>query len=214
MPSVRLLHRLLGLALAASACSVAAADVDSLTATCAACHGADGNSVNPQWPNLAGQHASYLLRQLRAFKSGERQNPAMAPIIAPLSDDDLKALAEHYAALPRRLGQADRKLVPLGQSVYRGGNAARGLPGCIGCHEPTGAGNPPAAYPALAGQHAEYLQLQLRAYRDGSRRTDPNQVMRTIARRMTDAEIEAVASYAEGLHDQAGNRRVRSASHR
>lgn len=167
--------------------------------TCMACHGADGNSVNPEWPSLAGQHRSYLEKQLKHFKAGERQNALMSPMAMTLSDEDIADLAAFYSAQTARGGEADPSKVALGQRIYRGGNVQTGLIACAGCHGPNGRGNPLAAYPALQGQHAVYTALQLRAYKSGERKTSPNQMMQNVAALLSDEEIDAVASYIQGL---------------
>lgn len=168
-------------------------------ATCMACHGADGNSANPEWPNLAGQHESYTVAQLEAFKNGKRQNALMSPMAAGLSEQDMADLAAWYASQAATTGKADPELVSTGQRVYRGGNASRGVPACIACHGPAGAGNPLTVYPKLSGQHATYTYMQLKAYADLTRKSDKNQMMRNIADRMSDADMRAVASYIQGL---------------
>jgi cytochrome c553 len=174
------------------------------SATCAACHGVDGNSVNPQWPNLAGQNSGYLVRQLKAFKAGERQNPLMSPQAMMLSDQDIEDLAAYFSSKVVQGGTADPELAPAGERLYRGGNLGANIAACASCHGPDGKGNGPAAYPALAGQHADYVVLQLKAYREGSRQTDApmNQMMRGVAARMTDNEMRAVASYIQGLRSE------------
>lgn len=187
-------------ALAISPTPLAAQTTEEKAAACTACHGPAGNSSNPEWPNIAGQHASYTLRQLQAFKSGERDNPLMSGIAAGLSEADMRELAAYFAGLEPMVGSADPALVDRGEAIYRGGDRADGVPACMGCHGPRGTGNPPAAYPALSGQHATYTAKQLRAYRTGERTTDPDSIMRTIAARLSDEEIEAVASYTAGLH--------------
>ena len=169
-------------------------------AACAACHGAEGNSVNPLWPKLAGQHVDYIVKQLTAFKSGERQEPSMTPMAAPLTPEDMRDIAAFYAGQARRPGVADEKLVNLGQSIYRGGNKATGVPACMACHGPRGSGNPGAGFPVLSGQHPEYTAKQLNAYRSGERSTDPAGMMRSIAKRLSPEEITALASYVSGLH--------------
>ena len=170
------------------------------SATCTACHSADGNSsMNPQWPKLAGQHPSYTVKQLRNFKDGERNNTQMAPMAANLSDQDMADLAAYYAGQTLQPGHANADLVELGETIYRGGDLSRSVPACTGCHGPTGAGNPAAKFPSLAGQHAAYTVLQLNAFRAGERGNDLNGMMRAVAANMTDAQIEAVASYIQGL---------------
>ncbi len=169
------------------------------SAVCAACHGTDGNSVNPEWPKLAGQHASYTALQLEYFKSGKRQNALMSAQAMGLSEQDMLDLAAYYAEQPIKGGETDPDLVSLGERIYRGGDKQNGVAACIACHGPSGKGNPLAVYPYLAGQHATYTAMQLRAYASGERRSDNNQIMRNIAGAMSDDQIEAVASYIEGM---------------
>ncbi len=169
--------------------------------TCAACHGMDGNSANPQFPKLAGQHASYIVKQLQDFQHKRRVDPTMSPQAANLSEQDMADLAAYYEAQPVKPGMGDEKKVRLGEMVYRGGNAAMGVPACIGCHGPTGMGNPAAKFPRLAGQHAKYVVKQMYDFRKGVRANDAGKMMRNVAIRMTDAEIEAVAEYIAGLHE-------------
>ena len=169
------------------------------SAVCAACHGMDGNSANPEWPSLAGQHASYLVTQLKAFKSGERQNVLMSPMATPLSDQDMEDLAAWYSSQALTPKEADPALVSKGERLYRGGDASRNITACIACHGPTGQGNPLAGYPAIAGQHATYASISLKAYRAGERRSDSNRMMRSVAANLSDDDIEALASYVQGL---------------
>jgi cytochrome c553 len=167
--------------------------------TCVACHGVDGNSANPEWPNLAGQHASYIVKQLQAFKAGKRTNPVMAPMAAGLSDQDVEDLAAYFASQTVHGGEANPGKLALGQKLYRGGDSKAGAAACQACHGPTGSGNPAALYPSIRGQHATYLAAQLRAYKSGARKTDQNQIMENIASALSEDEIDAVASYAQGL---------------
>lgn len=169
------------------------------SAVCAACHGMDGNSINPEWPSLAGQHARYIVVQLSAFQSGERQNVLMTPQAMNLSDEDKADLAAYYSSQSLTPKEADPKLVERGKSIYIGGDPTRGISACIACHGPTGSGNPLANYPAVAGQYALYLAGQLRLYASGERTSDPNQMMRSIASQMTDEDIRSVAAYMQGL---------------
>ncbi len=171
---------------------------EAKVAVCAACHGERGNSQNPEWPKLAGQHTNYLAQQLRDFKSGTRKNEMMTAMAAPLSETDIADIAEFYSAQKRQTGMADPRLVKPGERLYRGGNATTGVPACMACHGPAGVGNPAAGYPALSGQHAAYTRNQLHAYRSSERQN--GQTMQTIAARMSESEIEAVASYIAGLH--------------
>jgi len=172
------------------------------SATCAACHGADGNSVTPDWPSLAGQHPAYIVKQLLAFKNGERVNVTMKPFADLLSDQDMLDLAAYFATQTPTPKGADPALVSLGQQIYRGGVPERGIAACIACHGPAGDGNPLAAYPRISGQHASYVTAALRAYAAGERTTDAslNQMMRNEAALLREDEIRALASYVQGLN--------------
>ena len=184
--------------------SQAAGDADAGQAkaqVCFSCHGVNGNSVNPVWPKLAGQHAGYLAKQLADFKAGDQRNNAlMMGQVMSLSPQDMADLAAFFARQEPVPGSADEAKVPLGEKLYRGGNKATGVSACIACHGPTGAGNPAAKYPLLSGQHAAYTVQTLNDFRAGVRKNDPGKMMQNIAARMTDAEIEAVSSYMQGLH--------------
>jgi cytochrome c553 len=204
VPSILLLGSVLGIVagICASALSLAdgsAEEGKEKVTACIACHGATGASPNPEWPNLAGQHESYIKRQLQAFKSGARKNPLMTPMAMGLSDDDMDDLAAYYSQQTPTGLEADAAKVSLGQRLYRGGDPRLGTAACGACHGPGGDGNPAAGYPAINGQHAVYIAAQLRAYRSGARQTDANQMMRTVASTMTDEQIDAVASYVQGL---------------
>ena len=170
------------------------------SAACAACHGADGNSANPEWPTLAGQHQGYIAKQLNDYKSGRRKNAMMSGMAAPLSDQDIADLAAYFASQEAKGGEADPDSVELGRKIYRGGNASSGVPACTGCHGPGGAGNPSANFPALAGQHAKYTATTLDHFKDAIRANDPNKMMRMVAGKMSKQEIEAVSSYIAGLY--------------
>ena len=170
------------------------------SAACAGCHGMDGNSANPEWPKLAGQGDHYLSKQLQDFKGGVRKNATMAPMVAALGEQDMADLSAFYSSQAVQAGSADEKLVELGQKIYRGGNPASGVSACIGCHGPSGAGNPAASFPSLSGQHAKYVENQLNTFKSGERSNDAGKMMRTIASKMTEQEIKAVASYVQGLH--------------
>ena len=184
---------------AASPAEGSAEEGQTKSATCVACHGPNGNSPNPEWPTIAGQHGPYILKQLQAFKSGARQNPLMSPIAMTLSEDDMADLAAYYSTQTRTGLEADPGKVELGQRVYRGGDLQNNVAACSGCHGPRGQGNPTALYPSIQGQHATYVAAQLRAYRAGTRQTDQNQIMRDVTHTMSDDQIEAVAAYVQGL---------------
>lgn len=169
-------------------------------AVCIACHMTDGNSVNPPWPKLAGQHAEYLKNQLVYFKSKARVEPLMEPMVASLSEEDMADLAAFFSTQARTPGQADPAQVELGERLYRAGNAKTGVAACSGCHGPAGNGNPGADFPSLHGQHAAYMEKALKDFRSGTRTTDPNKMMRDIAAKLTDAEITAVTQYIQGLY--------------
>lgn len=170
---------------------------------CAACHNADGNSTVAANPKLAGQHADYLYKQLKNFKAeggkaAERNNAVMAGMVAALSDADMRNVAAYYAAQKLQPEQARAPAFETARRLYRGGDAARGLPACAGCHGPAGAGIP-AQYPRIGGQFADYTEAQLKAFRSGERANDPNRMMRAVAAKLSDSEIRALADYVAGL---------------
>jgi cytochrome c553 len=170
-------------------------------APCAACHGTDGNSINPLWPSLAEQHAQYTAKQLTAFQEGDRIDVLMSSFAAPLSDQDIADLAAYFETQTLTPKGADPALVETGERIYRSGLPDRGIPACIACHGPAGRGNPLAAYPAVGGQHATYIVNTLRAYSSGTRQSDGdvNLMMRELASSLREEEIQAVASYIQGL---------------
>ena len=172
----------------------------TLSQTCAACHSVDGNSVNPVWPKLAGQHASYIVKQLVDFKKGNRVNAQMTAMVASLSEQDMQDLGAYYASQKTTPGSAKPELIETGQLIYRAGDYTTGVPACMACHGPNGAGNPTALYPALAGQHADYTAIQLKMFKAEERSNDSNNMMRTITGPMTNLQIEAVSQYIQGLH--------------
>jgi cytochrome c553 len=179
---------------------------ESKSITCTACHGQAGNSVNPLWPNIAGQSANYIFTQLRAFKTDAsgmslRNDPLMTPQAMMLSEEDMRDLAVYFESLPATaMAVADPAKVDKGEALYRGGNALTGVAACLACHGPTGRGNPAANYPALQGQHAAYTAKQLRDYAAETRKSvDKTHIMRDIAARLSDDDIDALASYVQGL---------------
>ncbi len=170
---------------------------EQVAATCQACHLADGNRGAPANPILAGQHPEYLVKQLNEFKAGKRKNAIMQGFAALLSEDDMKHVAAFYASKTAKPGFAKNKdTIALGEAIYRGGILSKGIPACSGCHAPNGAGIP-AQYPRLAGQHTDYTNAQLQAFRSGLRAN--NAQMTGIANKMNDAEMAAVADYIAGL---------------
>lgn len=169
-------------------------------ATCAACHGSDGNSAMPNFPKLAALGEKYLYKQLLDVKEGRRVIVEMTGILDPLSDQDLRDIAAFYDAQVPSMGVADAELAVRGEEIFRGGDLSTGLPACTGCHSPTGKGNDPAGYPRLAGQHAAYTAKQLTNFREGERTNDGEaMIMRTIAGRLSNKDIEAVSNYIQGL---------------
>jgi cytochrome c553 len=167
------------------------------TSVCAACHTNDGSRGSAANPIIQGQHPDYLVKQLAEFKAGQRENPIMRAMAAPLSDADMKNVAAFYASKQPKPGFAKNKeLVSIGEKIYRGGIGERSVPACSGCHGPSGAGIP-AQYPRLAGQHADYVEAQLVAFRGGARHNSP--AMTAIAAKLNDREIKAVADYVAGL---------------
>ena len=172
------------------------------TAMCAACHSADGNSTISANPKLAGQHAEYLAKQLHDFKStseSARKNAVMSGMSAALNEEQIRDISAYFAEQKQSNNSAKNKAtVEQGQKLYRAGDQSKGLAACAACHGPAGAGMP-AQYPRLAGQHADYIEAQLKAFRAGERVNDPNKMMRMVAIKMTDAEIKAVSDYIAGL---------------
>ena len=174
-----------------------------LSASCAACHGDDGISLNPVWPKLAGQNPKYLASQLHEFKkgpNGNRNNAVMYGIAVNLSDQDIEDLSEYYSSLKSTVGLTKDEYLELGRNIYRGGNMEIKIQACISCHGPNGQGNYAAAIPMLSGQHSQYTYQQLKNFQTSMRSNDYNKMMRNIVHRMTDEEMKAVASYIEGLY--------------
>ena len=177
------------------------------TQACAACHGADGNSLAGAFPKLAGQNEKYLVKQLNDIKHGDRPVLQMTGQLDHLSEQDLKDIAAFYASQSTTVGFAKADLVEKGESIYRSGVAKKGVAACTACHAPNGEGNAPAGFPSLAGQHADYIEAQLRAFRTGAEEPEAGRIndgetriMRDIAGRMSDLDIRSVASYIQGLH--------------
>ena len=172
-------------------------------ALCAACHGADGNSVVPNWPKLAGQHAGYLERQLGLIKGGSRSVPEMTGFVMSLSDQDMADIAAYFSSQTVSAGLTDETLRSAGEAIYRAGNAATAVPACMSCHGPAGEGNPLSGYPALNGQHSVYTEKMLKGFRSGQQWGEDDsssKIMTSVTNRLSDAEIAAVSSYIQGLH--------------
>ncbi len=211
-PAVAVFAMVLSAALATTAASAQAdanpdlAKGQALAAVCSGCHGIDGVSPVPTQPNLAGMSWQYIAKQLKHFKSGQRDNAIMKGFATTLSDADMKSLGVYFSSMKgRAIGTKDEKLAKTAEKLYRAGDAARGIPACAGCHSPTGAGIP-ALYPRVGGQHAEYTVAQLTSFRAGVRGTatkeDSNptgKMMMTIAGKLTEPEIKALAEYTAGL---------------
>ncbi len=184
---------------------------------CAACHGLDGNSADPANPKLAGQHEQYIWRQLKLFKSGERENPIMLGMAATLTEQDMRDIGAYFGSQKVIAGVADeaviaegpnagKKFYQIGESIYRGGKPSAGVPACAACHGPAGAGMPGPSYPAVGGQHAAYVAARLTAFRDGmvwGKDKNANVIMSQAAKGLSDEEIQGLASYLQGLHKAA-----------
>jgi cytochrome c553 len=171
----------------------------SKSITCAACHGADGNSAVAAYPKLAGQGTDYLIKQLLEYKSGARFNPIMLGMVSTLSMQDIEDLATYFSSQHITHAESEKTLALQGKALFRGGNLHSGVAACAACHGVIGTGNDVAKFPSVAGQHSEYLEIQLKAFRAMERTNDTNQMMRSIAAKMTDTEIKAVSSYMQGL---------------
>jgi cytochrome c553 len=174
-------------------------DAKTIAATvCSACHGADGNSVIPMFPKIAGLDETYIIKQLKEFKGGQRKSDVMAPVVANLKVEDLAPLAALYSGQKSKLREVqDAKLAELGKNVYLEGNEDTGVPACVGCHQPEAVGH--GVYPRLAGQHPDYLIQQMKNFSTGDRSNDASRLMRVVAKRMTEQEMKAVAEYISGL---------------
>nr|WP_232505626.1 c-type cytochrome [Legionella clemsonensis] len=171
------------------------------TAVCVACHGQQGISLNPEWPNIAGQHASYILKQLQDYKKVTTRNvPVMTGVVATLTDADMAELAAFYARQPLPEGVTPQKYLKRGEQLYRGGDFEKHITACIACHGPRGTGNAQAGFPVVSGQHAPYTVQQLQAFKENKRSNDLNSIMRDISSRMSQEDMEAVAYYMQGLH--------------
>ncbi|ATP42652.1 c-type cytochrome [Pseudomonas kermanshahensis] len=190
-----------GAAIAAEPIKGDAAAGQAKTAVCGACHNPDGNSLAPNFPKLAGQGQRYLEKQLHDIKSGKRTVLEMTGMLAAFSDQDLADIAAYFASQKGSVGAADPKLVERGRALFNGGDLEKGMPACTGCHSPNGAGIALAGFPHLGGQHSQYVTKQLTEFREGVRTNDGDAMtMRTIAGKLSNHDIEALASYIQGLH--------------
>ncbi len=174
-----------------------------LAASCAACHGPNGNSSVPIYPKLAGQNQKYFIQQMQAFIEGEkgpRYNPIMQSQAMNLSPEQIKDLAAYYTKQKVKIGQTKSEYLKLGKEIYQAGIRSEKIPACAACHGPAGKGNAEAAFPFVSGQHADYVLQQLEAYKNGSRKSGMNHIMTMIAKQMSKSQMEAVASYISGLH--------------
>lgn len=168
---------------------------------CQACHGKNGHSPHPLWPSLAGQHQSYLIEQMLAYKKGkQRFHKLMTPIMAPLSEDDIQNLAAFYASQPPKIGFAKPETLARGKELYRAGDIKKGITACLACHGPTGRGNGQTGFPSLQGQHAAYIIDELEDFEEGERNSSLSHIMQSIAKRMSKKDRAAVANYIQGLH--------------
>lgn len=180
------------------------AEPPAKTRLCSRCHGEAGNSMQPRYPKLAGQHSAYLIKQLHDFQAGiqgPRPNPLMLTIVQELSETEIIQLAQYFAAQPASAGWAQNTNLALGRKLYKSGDRAKGIPACSACHSPTGEGNAAARFPRVGGQHARYIALQLEHFQSQKRHNDPRSIMRDIAAKLSPAEIAAAANYMSGLHE-------------
>jgi len=172
------------------------------SAMCASCHGADGNSTNPVWPKLAGQHEQYTARQLSLFKSGQRKATVMGGMVAGLSEADMQDLAAYFSSQKTNIGSSNPELLEVGKAIYQGGVKKLKIPACMACHGVAGKGNPLSGYPVLAGQHSAYTEQRLMAFKAGEVTADDDngKIMADVAKYLSDAEIKALANYIQGLY--------------
>ncbi|MCM2678286.1 c-type cytochrome [Echinimonas agarilytica] len=196
---------IMGLLASTSASALEPAEVEQAAMGCAACHGQNGQAIMDAYPNLAGQHSKYIAKQLREFKSaimgGEgRANAVMGGMAMPLTEEMMDALAEHYSNMPAQAGSTPESVIEVAQPLYLGGDIERKIAACVACHGPRGNGTELSGFPKISGQNAEYIKLQLTAFRSGERANDLNGMMRDVAQKLTDDEIDALSKYLGGLH--------------
>ena len=172
----------------------------SKSAVCTACHGSDGNSPSNLYPKLAGQHAPYLVKQLQEFKSGARQDPIMAGMVAALSEQDMQDLAAYYSTQTMTPETVSADIAEATQKLYMGGDMKRAIPGCTACHGPRGNGLELAKFPKISGQHSAYIKSQLEKFRDNVRHNDPNDMMTDVSGKLSDEDIDLLSKYISALH--------------
>ena len=170
------------------------------SALCATCHGAEGNSEISINPKLAGQNFNYIVKQLKDYKSGNRVNATMSAMVTALTEQDILDISAWYSSQQVTLQGANLESLELGESIYRAGIKDLSVAACAACHSPTGSGNAPAGFPSLSGQHPDYTLMQLKAFRSGERQNDSSAMMRSVVKRLTDEELEALSSYVSGLN--------------
>ncbi|AAW84571.1 c-type cytochrome [Aliivibrio fischeri] len=198
------------LTLLASCSTWAQGDIEAgkqKSATCAACHGQEGNSTLTQYPNIAGQHAGYLEKQLKEFKLGMetqgkqgRLEPVMSGMAMPLTEQDIMDLSAYFASLPMADNTTPEEVIPEGKALYLAGDMERGITACVACHGPRGNGTSLSGFPKISGQHADYVKAQLEKFRSADRANDMNAMMRDIAKKLTDEDIDTLSKYVGGLH--------------
>ncbi|MCE7566398.1 cytochrome c4 [Aliivibrio fischeri] len=198
------------LTLLASCSTWAQGDIEAgkqKSATCAACHGQEGNSTLTQYPNIAGQHAGYLEKQLKEFKLGMetqgkqgRLEPVMSGMAMPLTEQDIMDLSAYFASLPMADNTTPEEVIPEGKALYLAGDIERGITACVACHGPRGNGTSLSGFPKISGQHADYVKAQLEKFRSADRANDMNAMMRDIAKKLTDEDIDTLSKYVGGLH--------------
>lgn len=195
----------LGMLASTQASAIEPAEVKAAAQVCVACHGADGNAIAGNYPNLAGQHSKYMAKQLREFKAAMtggagRQDAVMGGMVMALTPEMMDALSEYYSEMPAKPGTTPESVVEVAEPLYIGGDIERNIAACAACHGPRGNGTELSGFPKISGQNADYIKLQLEKFRSGERNNDPNGMMRDVAKRLTDDEIDALAKYLGGLH--------------